>query len=54
MTFIDYDEEAIQEQFKSLNDKVEEYKKLTEEEKQQNTISLDELKKRLDIEKGST
>ena len=54
MTFIDYDEEAIQEQFKTLNDNLEEYKKLTEEEKEQKTISLDELKKRLDEKKGSS
>lgn len=54
MTFIDYDEEAIQEQFKSLNDRVEEYKKLTDEEKEQKTISLDELIKRLDEKKGSS
>jgi hypothetical protein len=54
MTFIDYDEEAIQEQFKSLNDNVEEYKKLTEEKKEQKTISLDELKRRLDEKKGSS
>ncbi len=52
MTFIDYDEEAIQGQLKSLNDTVEEYKKLTDEEKKQKTISLDELKKRLDEKKG--
>lgn len=54
MTFIDYDEEEIQEQFKSLNDSVEEYKKLTNEEKEQKTISLDELKRRLDENKGSS
>ena len=54
MTFIDYDVEAIQEQFKTLNDNLEEYKKLTEEEKEQKTISLDELKKRLDEKKGSS
>ncbi len=53
MTFIDYDEEAIQEQFESLNDRVEEYKQLTEEEKQQKTISLDELIKRLEEKKDS-
>jgi hypothetical protein len=53
MTFIDYQEEAIQEQLKSLNDTVEEYKKLTQEEKKQKTISLDELKRRLDEKKGS-
>jgi hypothetical protein len=54
MTFIDYDEEAIQEQFKSINDRVEEYKKLTDEEKEQKTISLDKLKRRLDEKKGSS
>jgi hypothetical protein len=54
MTFIDYYEESIQEQFKSLNDTAEEYRKLTDEEKKQKTISLDELKKRLDEKKGSS
>jgi hypothetical protein len=54
MTFIDYDEEAIQEQLKSLNDRVEEYKQLTDEEREQKTISLDELKRRLDEKKGSS
>jgi hypothetical protein len=54
MTFIDYDEETIQEQFKSLNDNLEEFKKLTEEEKEQKAISLDELKRRLDEKKGSS
>ncbi|MGY6523529.1 MAG: DUF6557 family protein [Mongoliitalea sp.] len=48
MTFIDYDEEAIQEQLKSHNARVEEYKRLTGEEKKQKTISLDELKRRFD------
>jgi hypothetical protein len=54
MTFFDYDEEAIQEQFKSLIDRVEEYKQLTDEEKEKKTISLDELIKRLDEKKGSS
>jgi hypothetical protein len=54
MTFIDYDEEAIQEQLKSLNDRIEEYKQLTDEEKEQKTVSLDELKRRLDEKKGSS
>ncbi|SMD42359.1 hypothetical protein SAMN00777080_0906 [Aquiflexum balticum DSM 16537] len=54
MTYIDYDEETFQEQLKSLNDTVEEYKKLTQEEKKQKTISLDELKRRLDEKKGSS
>lgn len=54
MTFIGYDEDEIQEQLKLLNDSVEEYNKLTDEEKKQNTISLDELKRRLDKENGSS
>lgn len=54
MTFIDYDEKAIQEQLKSLNDMAKEYKQLTDEEKEQKTISLDELIKRLDEKKGSS
>jgi hypothetical protein len=54
MTFIDFNEEAIQGQLKSLNDRVEEYKQLTDEEREQKTISLDELKRRLDEKKGSS
>jgi hypothetical protein len=54
MTFIGYDEEEIQEERKSLDKTIEEYKNLTEEEKKQKTISLDELKGRLDKKKGST
>lgn len=50
MTFVSFDEDEIQEKLKSLNDSVEEYNKLTDEEKKQKTISLDELKRRLDEE----
>ena len=53
MTFIDYKEDAIQQQFKSISDTVEEYKKLTDEEKNQQTISYEDLKKQLDEKKGS-
>ncbi len=53
MTFIDYKEDAIQKQFKSISDTVEEYKKLTDEEKNQQTISYEDLKKQLDEKKGS-
>lgn len=48
MTFIGYDEEEIQEQFDSINKTVEDYKSLSEEEKKNQTTSLEELKKRLD------
>jgi hypothetical protein len=53
MTFISFDEEEIQEQLKSLNDSVEEFNKLTDEEKKQNTISLEEFKRRLSEENDS-
>lgn len=48
MTFIGFDEEEIQEEWKSLNKTIEDYENLTEEEKNQSTISLDELKASLD------
>lgn len=54
MTFIDFDEDSIQGQLKTLNDRIEDFKKLTHEEKKQQTISLDELKRRLDEKKGSS
>lgn len=47
MTFIGYNEEEINEQFETINDRVEEYKNLTKEEKEEKTITLDELKRRL-------
>lgn len=47
MTFIGFDENEIREQRESLDNTIEEYKNLTEEEKKQRTISLDELKNRL-------
>ncbi|HRP33134.1 MAG TPA: hypothetical protein PKV73_14650 [Agriterribacter sp.] len=53
MTFIDYDEAEIKEQFDTINDRVEEYKNLTEDEKKEQTTSLEELKKQLD-QKGSS
>lgn len=47
MTFIGYNEEEIKEQFDTISDRVEEYKNLPKEEKEEKTITLDELKKRL-------
>jgi hypothetical protein len=53
MTFCGYEQEEIQEQFDSINNMVDEYKSLTEEEKEEKTISLEALKKKLD-DKGSS
>ena len=53
MTFCGYEQEEIQEQFDSINRTVEDYKKMTDEEKEEKTISLEELKKRLDENSGS-
>lgn len=52
MTFIACNEEEIKGQFETINDRVEEYKNLTKEEKEEKTITLDELKNRLN-QKGS-
>ena len=51
MTFCGYEQEEIQEQLDSFKRTVDDYKSLTEEEKKQKTISLDDLKKKLG-EKG--
>lgn len=53
MTFIGYNEEQISEQFKTINDRVDEYKSMTKEEKEEKTISLDELERRLNKEGSS-
>jgi hypothetical protein len=46
MTFIGYDEEEIQDQFLSLSQTVEDFKNLTDEEKSQKTISLEDFLKK--------
>jgi hypothetical protein len=51
MTFCGYEQEEIQEQFDSIKKTVDDYKSLTDEEKKQQTISFDDLKKKPD-EKG--
>lgn len=43
MTFVGFEEEDIQEELSDLEKTVEDYKAMTEEEKQENTTSLDEL-----------
>ena len=53
MTFCGYEQDEIQEQFDSINRTVEDYKEMTDEEKEEKTISLEELKKRLDKNSGS-
>jgi len=47
MTYAGFDQEEIQAEFSKLKSIVDEYKALTPEEKAEQTISLDELKKRL-------
>ena len=47
MTYAGFEEEEIQAEFSKLKSIVDEYKSLTPEEKADQTISLDELKKRL-------
>lgn len=47
MTFCGYEQEEIQQQFDSINKTIEEYRNLTVEEKKQQTISLEDLKKKL-------
>ncbi|HBS85613.1 MAG: hypothetical protein A2W91_14380 [Bacteroidetes bacterium GWF2_38_335] len=44
MTFFGYEEDEIKEQFDNINYQAEKYKKLTEEEKKEKTITLDEIK----------
>ena len=47
MTFIGFEEEEIKEQFKLLKYEMEEFDKMTDEEKKENTITLEELEKKL-------
>jgi len=47
MTFIGYNEKEIKEQFDIINESVEDYKSMTEEEKKEKTITFEELKERL-------
>lgn len=55
MTFIGFEEEEIQEKIQNIEAEAEKYKNMTEEERKENTISLDELFKDLDDEgKGTT
>jgi len=53
MTFIGYDEKEIKDQFDTINNRVEEYKNLTKEEKKRKTITLDELESRLNKKSNS-
>jgi len=48
MTFIGFDENEIQEELNKINNTVEEYKLLTEEEKRLRTISLEDFKRQMD------
>lgn len=48
MTFIGFDEKVIQKQYQNLKKTVEQLKNMSEEEKQANTKSLDDLLKKID------
>jgi hypothetical protein len=48
MTFIGYDEPEIQAQRQALENSMEDFKKMTDEEKEQRTISLDDFLKNLE------
>jgi len=50
MTYAGFTEEEVQNEFSKFKNTVEEYENMTEEEKQKNTISLDELMKKYGIE----
>lgn len=50
MTFISFDQEEIQEQLDGLKRTVNEYENMTPEEREKNTISLEDLLKELDDE----
>jgi len=50
MTFVGFEEEEIQEKIQNIEAEVEKYKNMTEEERKENTTSLDELFKDLDDE----
>lgn len=53
MTFCGYEQDEIQEQFHSIKKTIDDYKHLPDEEKKKKTISLDDLKKKLDKKGGS-
>jgi len=50
MTFVAFEEEEIQNKIQSIEEEAEKYKNMTEEERKENTTSLDELFKDLDDE----
>lgn len=50
MTFVGFEEEVIQEGMESIQSSMEEFKNMSDEEKEENTISLEDLFKDLDDE----
>jgi len=50
MTFIGFEEEDIREEFKTIENSIEDYKNMTDEEQNANTTSLEDLLKDLDNE----
>jgi N12 class adenine-specific DNA methylase len=50
MTFVGFEEEEIQEKIQNIEAEAKKYKNMTEEERKENTTSLDDLFKDLDDE----
>ena len=48
MTFVGFEEEVIQEEMESMENSIEEFKNMSDEEREENTISLEDLLKDLD------
>lgn len=50
MTFVGFEEEVIQEEMESIQKSIEDFKNMSDEEKEENTMSLEDLFKDLDDE----
>ncbi len=50
MTFVGFEEEVIQEEMKSIQKSIEDYKNMSDEEKEENTMSLEDLFKDKDLD----
>ena len=53
MTFAGFEENEIQEEINKINDTIDEYKSLTEEEKKTKTISFEDFKRQMEDEENN-